>query len=1066
MTSTAQSLIEVLRRRAAETPDLRLYTFLADGERECASLTCAELDERARALGSTLQHARMQGERALLLFPPGLDFIAAFWGCLYAGAVAVPAYPPKERSSQLDPRLLAILQDARPRAVLTTSAILVRLQGLAARLPGLPGLTALTWIAVDDVPLAAAEGWEDPNLAPSALAFLQYTSGSTALPKGVMVGHGNLLHNEEMIRRAFGQSATSVIVGWLPLYHDMGLIGNVLQPLYVGARCILMSPLAFLQRPRRWLEAISRYRATTSGGPNFAYDLCVRKIGEKEREGLDLGSWEVAFDGAEPVRAATLERFAAAFAPHGFRREAFYPCYGLAEATLFVSGGERDTPPQARRFRRADLERHRAVPAPSDEEDALELVSAGHAFLGQRIAIADPETGARCPPGQVGEIWIAGPSVAAGYWNRPEETARTFAARLPDDEDAYLRTGDLGFADGGELFVAGRLKDLIVLRGRNLYPQDVELAAEGSHPALRPGESAAFAVDLGDEEKLVVVAGLDRRAAIDPAAAGPVLDAIRRAVAERLEAQVHDVVLVRAGTIPKTSSGKVQRHACKAAYLAGTLEPVARSTALADAADDEVPGGAVLTRAALLALPAGERLPALLAYLGERAARAARLERGSLAPDEPLLGLDSLAALELGNAVEADLGTALSLPLLLGGPTLAGLAAEVMATLDGDATRTGESAEEPLLPAAEPPTEFPLSHGQRALWYLDRLAPDAGAYNLAAAARVAGDLDPAALVRALTALAARHPIFRTTFAAVDGEPRQRIGPGAEVDFATADLAGASDADFDERLHAEAFRPFDLENGPLLRLRLLSRGSERVLLFAIHHLVTDLWSLALVWRELAALYQGADPATLPPLPGLAYSDYVDWQHRRLAGGAGSAGEKLLAYWREQLSGAELPDLALPTDRPRPPVQTQRGGSEPLRLGAASADRLRALARRGESTLFGVLLAGFQALLHRYTGQEDVAVGSPVSGRIRAALADLPGYLVNAVVLRGDFGDVGGDPSFALHLERTGRTAAAALAHQDYPFALLAEKLRPQRDPSRSPLFQAFFALQRSPADRQA
>jgi amino acid adenylation domain-containing protein len=449
------------------------------------------------------------------------------------------------------------------------------------------------------------------------------------------------------------------------------------------------------------------------------------------------------------------------------------------------------------------------------------------------------------------------------------------------------------------------------------------------------------------------------------------------------------------------------------------------------------------------------RRASLLAYLGRQAARAAQLSEIP-APDQPLSGLDSLAALELSHAVEADLGLALPLTFLLAGPTLASLAERVSEELQG-----GAQESEPLLAADPRPTEFPLSHGQRALWYLDRLAPDAGAYNLAAAAQVTGDigdlndLDAAALVRAFTALAGRHPVFRTTFAASDGEPRQRIGPEAEVDFAAIDLSGASDSDLDEHLHAEAFRPFDLENGPLLRLRLLLRGAERVLLFAVHHLVTDLGSLGLVWRELSALYQGADAAALPPLPGLAYSDYVDWQRRRLAGGDG---EKLFAHWREQLSGAELPDLALPTDRPRPPVQTHRGGSEPLHLGAESADPLRELAGRSGGTLFGVLLAGFQALLNRYTGQEDLAVGSPVSGRIRAALADLPGYLVNTVVLRGD---LGGDPSFAFHLDRTARTAGAALAHQDYPFALLAEKLRPGRDPSRSPLFQAFFALQRSP-----
>ncbi|MEA2695243.1 MAG: hypothetical protein QOJ16_4630, partial [Acidobacteriota bacterium] len=1052
--------------KASEIPDSHAYTFLADGEGEGASLTYAQLDARARALAAVLAERGLRGERALLLFPPGLDFILAFWGCLYAGVVAVPAYPPKERAGQLDSRLLAILADARPRAVLTTAAVRARLEGLSARLPG---LADLAWFAADEVPDAAAEGFRDPRLAPADLAFLQYTSGSTALPKGVMVSHGNLRHNEEMIRQAFGQSAESVIVGWLPLYHDMGLIGNVLQPLYLGARCILMSPLAFLQRPRRWLAAISRYRATTSGGPNFAFDLCVRKIPPEARAGLDLGSWTLAFNGAEPVRAETLERFAAAFAPCGFRRSAFYPCYGLAEATLFAAGGAPGRGPVARSFDRAELERNRAAPAAPEEGAAL--VACGGPWLGQRLAIADPESGALRPAGQVGEIWLSGPSVAAGYWGRPEESEETFRARLAGDPDGvpFLRTGDLGFVDGdtGELFVAGRLKDLIILRGRNLYPQDVERVAEQSFPGLRPGSSAAFAVEVagvdGVEERLVVVLELDRHAAQGPA--GPVVDAVRAAVAARLEAQIHEVVLVRAGAVPKTSSGKIQRRATRAAYLAGRLEAVARSAVGGEGGEG---GEAALTRAGLLALEPEARFPALLRDLRGRAARAARMAAAGLSPDLPLSGLDSLAALELRNAIERDLGVDLPLATLLAAPTPRRLAAEVLAGLSSPAT--GEEEPEPLRAAASPPTEFPLSYGQRALWYLDRLAPEAGAYIVAAAARVSGGLDPAALGRALQGLADRHPVLRTTFAAVNGEPRQRVHPAIAIDLAQVDASGWSEERLSARLHEEAFRPFDLERGPLLRARVCTRGpegGEPVVLLAVHHLVTDFWSLALALHELDALYRAAaGPAGLaeppPPPPALAYSDYVDWESRRLAG---PAGERLWDYWRERLAG-ELPDLALTPDRPRPPVQTHRGGSATLRLDAEVADRLRQRAHRGAgageegggATLFALLLAAFQALLYRHTGQVDFAVGAPVAGRARAALTDLPGYLVNAVVLRAD---LTGEPTFAEHLERTGRSVAAALAHQDLPFALLAERLRPLRDPGRSPLFQAFFTLQRSP-----
>src|ERR1700674_3844928 len=582
-----KSLVELGRARADSLGDQPLYTFLPERAGEDAShLTYAGLDLRARAIAAALQRLGAGGQRALLLYPPGLEFVAAFFGCLYAGVVAVPAYPP--RSARTLPRLLEIARDARPAIALTTNELQAMIGGMAAQVPD---LSALRLIATNAVPLEQAESWTDPGASGSTIALLQYTSGSTAAPKGVMVTHGNLLHNEEMIRQAFGQTAESVIVGWLPLYHDMGLIGNVMQPLYLGARCVLMSPIAFLQSPKRWLAAISRYRATTSGGPNFAYDLCVRKISPADRADLDLASWDTAFNGAEPVRAETMARFAEAFGGCGFQARAFFPCYGLAEATLFVSGGagegEVRGAPRGAAFDRALLEAGEASPLPAADPASRTLVSCGSAWLGQELAIVDPATMTRCAGGKVGEVWVRGPSIAQGYWQRPVETAETFdgrlsreperpaaAAAMEQDQSPFLRTGDLGFLDGGELFVAGRLKDLIIIRGRNLYPQDIELTVERSHPSLRPGCGAAFSIELGQEERLVVVHEHERTAddsPLDPAIVEAIAEAIRRAVAEQHEAQVQQVVLVRSGTIPKTSSGKIQRRACRAALLGGRL---------------------------------------------------------------------------------------------------------------------------------------------------------------------------------------------------------------------------------------------------------------------------------------------------------------------------------------------------------------------------------------------------------------------------------------------------------------------------------------------------------------
>jgi 8-amino-7-oxononanoate synthase/acyl carrier protein len=565
-------LVDLLRQRAESQADDRAYTFLVDGESEEVHLTYRELDRQARAIGAWLQSQGLKGQRALLLYPPGLDFIATFFGCQYADVVAVPAYPP--RMNRAPARIQSIAADAGATVALTTDAVLERVRPLIDQTSDLKGLR---WLSTDRTAHGADQGyerrWQRPQITGDTLAFLQYTSGSTGTPKGVMLSHSNLLHNSALIAHAFEHTRSASGVFWLPSYHDMGLVGGILQPLYVGRPNILMSPMAFLQRPFRWLHAISRYRGTTSGGPDFAFDLCVRKITPHERATLDLSSWTVAFSGAEPVRAETLERFAETFAPCGFRPEAFYPCYGLAEATLLVSGGYKTAPPIVRWFDGKSLEADRAVPIAAGEGGARALVGCGQTMPDQQTVIVDPNRLTRMPAGQVGEVWVSGPSVAQGYWQQTDETEQTFRAYLQDTgEGPFLRTGDLGFTHDGELFVTGRLKDLVIVRGRNHYPQDIEATVAKSHPGVRGGWGAAFTVEEGPEQKLVIILEMERR---QRAEAAQVTDAIRRDVAREHELVVDSIVLVRAGSIPRTSSGKVQRHACRDAFLDRSLEVVA-----------------------------------------------------------------------------------------------------------------------------------------------------------------------------------------------------------------------------------------------------------------------------------------------------------------------------------------------------------------------------------------------------------------------------------------------------------------------------------------------------------
>ncbi len=568
------NLVALVQHRALHQPDDIAFTYLLDGETQEIHITNRELDRQARALGAWLQQHGLVGERALLLYPAGLEFIAAFFGCLYGGVVAVPVYPPRRNRSLA--RIQAIANDAEAKVALTTQAVLELVRPIVEETPD---LKRLTWLATCQVPAEMADQWEMPDVHGDTLAFLQYTSGSTGTPKGVMLNHASLLHNSALIAYAFEHTRSGIGVFWLPSYHDMGLIGGILQPLYMGRPNILMSPMAFLQRPYRWLAAISRYgsqiRGTvTSGGPNFAYDLCVEKISPEQRKHLDLSKWGVAFNGSEPVRAETIERFCEAFGPCGFRPEAFYPCYGLAEATLIVSGGYAKEPPVIRYYDAHQLSVGKVAPRKRGEPGAHALVGCGSALLDQRIVIADPDTMTMAPPGTVGEIWVRGPSVALGYWRQPEATQQTFQAYLKDTGDGpFLRTGDLGFLEDGELFVTGRMKDVIIIHGLNHYPQDIEATVQRAHPRLRRDCGAAFTVEVNGREKLVIVQEVERR---KQAQWDEIFQAIRRAVAAEHDLVVESILLLRAGSIPKTSSGKIQRHACRTGYLEGTLQVVAR----------------------------------------------------------------------------------------------------------------------------------------------------------------------------------------------------------------------------------------------------------------------------------------------------------------------------------------------------------------------------------------------------------------------------------------------------------------------------------------------------------
>lgn len=690
------TFLDVLQYRVKHQPKQIAYTFLLDGETESVSLTYQELERKAQAIAVRLQNqVKVSGARVLLLFPPGLDFITAFFGCLYAGCVAVPAYPP--RRNQKISRLQAIVLDAQASIALTTTSELTRIE---SQLVQNPKLSAIHWLAIDKIGSDCASDWQDPTPGSDQIAILQYTSGSTGTPKGVMLSHGNLLHNSAVIHECFQDTPNSIGLTWLPVYHDMGLIGGVLQPLYVGAKMMLMSPVDFLQSPVRWLKAISRYKVTTSGSPNFAYDLCVRQITSEQRAQIDLSSWEVAFCGAEPIRSETLERFTSTFADCGFRHEAFYPCYGMAETTLFVSGGLKTQPPVICQIEKTALEKNKVIVATDNRSDIQKIVGCGRSWLDTKIVIVEPNSLTRLTDGQVGEIWVSSPSVASGYWNQPSQTKDTFHAYLDTDEEPHLRTGDLGFLQDGELFVTGRLKDLIILLGRNHYPQDIELTVEQSHPALHPGCGSVFSVEIAGVEQLVIVQEV-KRTHLRKLNANDAISAIRKVVAEEHDLQAYAILLLKTGTLPKTSSGKVQRSACRDSFLAGSLDVVADwsvnpqyknyfqhlkseveslwqklqtdnlSASSSESTNERLP--------ALNDQPKSKNLEEIEAWLLAKIAEHTQILPVEINIRQPLAeyGLNSLAAVRISGELQEWIGREFSPTLLYDYPTLEGLARHI-----------------------------------------------------------------------------------------------------------------------------------------------------------------------------------------------------------------------------------------------------------------------------------------------------------------------------------------------------------------------------------------------------
>lgn len=1043
LASNITTLVHLLQHQAAVYAEKTVFVLLENGEADGASLSFRQLNQDAKRFAVRLRQHASPKERVLLLYPPGLTYIVAFFGTLYAGCVPVPLYPP--RHNRYLYRVLAVATDAQTSLALADSKIIAKIRSQFDTVEGLRQLRLFDFNT--DINQISPSEWHEPQIDADSLALLQYTSGSTAAPKGVMVSHQNLLHNSAIIQHFVQSTPADDTVSWLPPYHDMGLIGGILQPVYCGGRAFLMAPVDFASKPIRWLQAISRYQTRVASAPNFAFDFCVDKTTPEQRASLDLSYWEMATVGAEPVRAATMERFIRTFEPHGLRKTVFHPVYGLAEATLFVSGNNHSAPPKIAHVQRSALTAGKVVMVKAGSAAEQQLVSCGYSAPGQEIAIVNPKTSTRCAPNQVGEIWVSGLSVAQGYWQKSELSAETFSAQLADFPDkTFLRTGDLGFLHDGELFIAGRLKDLIIIQGRNHYPQDIELTTEQAHPALQPGGSAAFSVEVdGQGEKLVVVQEV-RRTALRKVDFDEVIRAIRVAISEVHEIQPYAVVLVKPTVVPKTSSGKVQRFVCRRQFLEGTLKSVATWSRQTQAT----------TEASFIPHRPGSHIEAALVEMWKEVLD---VDDVGVSDDFFQWGGDSLSAMQILSRIENVFGVELALSDLFEFTTIEKLARHIETVL-----HTSTPIEPIVIKPVSRENPLPTAFSQERMWFVQQLQPENSAYNIVIPVRLTGNLNMNALEWALHQVIQRHESLRTIITTIAGVAYQVILPQINLTPKIVDLRHLPENEREAALfnlaEEHAARPFVLDKSPLLRV-LLVRWQDDVhfVQITVHHAVFDAWSTSILGREIVQLYESRINGHAPVLPDMTiqYADFAAWQRQWIRG---EFLQSQLNYWVKKMK--DVPALSLPTDRPRPPEQTYYGTFQSIEPSADVFDAIRRLSRTHNTTPFMVFMAAFQTLLYRYTGQIDFAVGTPIANRHNLAGENIIGTLVNTLVFRAD---LSGKPTFSQLLQTVRQTALEAYAHQDLPFEKLVLETKPDRKLSYAPLFQVMLDYINVPVPNQ-
>lgn len=1013
-----ETIYDFLAVHAQSKTNDEAFTFIEDNG-EVSQISFSELHQKAQSIAQCLKTQCDVGSRVVLLFPPGLEYIQAFLGCLYAGLVAVPLYPPQSKKHA--GRVLTVIDDCKANLVLTNGLLKSQLEGELAPLP----LLSFEQLCGGD-----SECLATPPKA-EQVAFLQYTSGSTGTPKGVVITHSNIVANLKTLQQATRCGERDVFCNWLPLFHDLGLVNTLLLPIYLGVHSVLMSPVRFIKNPMAWLSAITEYKATIGGAPNFAFDHCLARIKPHQMVGLDLSTWRIAFNAAEPLDADTLMRFCERFARVGFKESAIFPAYGMAEATVFICGGAYSAPYVANSFVSDDLHKGKAQLSLNEAKQQV-LIAHGYVQPEHHLKIVSSETMSELPEGEVGEIWFAGPSLAQGYWNDEEKSKASFGARLFGDKNRYLRTGDLGFIHQGELYISGRIKDVMIIKGRNYFPQDFEKLAYNVYPGLNQNGAAAFEFN-GNAVLLLEVSRHEMKEFDYKLAA----ETIKTAIFEQFEVVLKDVVFMKAGRINRTSSGKIQRFLSKKRYLANDLDFLYSSL-----------NGQLESDNTEQTEKAEVPVSAMEAELCGMWQEVFGLDHIGVDDDFLNLGGHSLLATKLVAQIQKKWNADISIRDFFINNTIRKLAKMM---------ESASASQVPAIQTVSATGALLPSFAQERMWLVNQIDSDQAQYNLSFSVKLYGELNVSFLQKAFTTIIDRHQALRTTYSEDNGQTFQHVQDSVQFELPVVDLTELNKTDQEQRVaelsHLEAHKLFNLAEDVMLRVILLKISPQsHILLLTAHHIASDGWSLGVLIQELNALYAAYIHGSENPLVPLAiqYSDYAHWQRDWLKEGVL---QNHLNYWKQHLN--HLPVVHdLPLDHPRPAVQSFKGASIYHNLSKDLQEGLHHLAQKNNATFFMLMNAAFACFLGRYSGETDIVVGSPIANREQSDLAPLVGLFINNLVFRSDLST---DPSFVELLAQSKERTLAAQEHQQTPFEKLVDELQPERNLSHSPLFQIMLIL---------